>query len=99
MSFFGSLFGKKAAGSGQSTVKSQIPYVEEILKGRIVSFQDRTKLHYILIFPVMHKVAARLYVDDFGFDVALRTYQNLVSSLTSDGTIREDQFKSFGWPE
>jgi len=99
MSFFGSLFGNKAAGSGQSTVKSQIPQVEEILKSRIVSFQDRTKLHYILIFPVMHKVAAKLYVDDFGPDVALRTYQSLVNSLTSDGTIREDQFKSFGWPE
>ncbi|SIN88567.1 hypothetical protein SAMN05443247_00458 [Bradyrhizobium erythrophlei] len=99
MSFFGSLFGNKAAGSGQSTVKSQISQVEERLKSRIVSFQDRTKLRYILIFPVMHKVAAKLYVDDFGPDVALRTYQSLVNSLTSDGTIREDQFKSFGWPE
>jgi hypothetical protein len=99
MSFFGSLFGNKAADAGQSTVKSQIPEVEAILRGRIVAFQDRTKLPYILVFPVMHKVAVKLYVDDFGFDVALRTYQNLVNSLTSDGTIREDQFKSFGWPE
>lgn len=99
MSFFGSSFGNKVAGSGQTTVKSQVPQVEEILKARIVAFQDRTKLHYILIFPVMHKVAVKLYVDDFGFDVALRHYQGLVNSLTSDGTIREDQFKSFGWPE
>ncbi len=99
MSFFGSLFGNKAAGTGHSTVKSQISQVEEIVKARIVAFHDRTKLHFILIFPVMHKVAVRLYVDDFGFDVALRTYESLVSSLTSDGTVRENQFKSFGWPE
>ena len=47
MSFSGSLFGKKAASSGQSTVKSQIPQVEEILKGRIVSFSgsDKAALH------------------------------------------------------
>jgi len=99
MSFFGSLFGNKAAGSGQATVKAQIPQVEEMLKARVVAFQDRTKLHYILIFPVMHKVAVKLYVDDFGFDAALRVYEGLVNSLTNDGTIREDQFKSFGWPE
>jgi hypothetical protein len=99
MSFFGDLFGPKAAESGQSTVKSQIPQVEEIVKVRIVAFHDRTKLHFILIFPVMHKVAVRLYVDDFGVDATLLTYENLVSSLTSDGIIREDQFKSFGWPE
>jgi hypothetical protein len=99
MSFFGSLFGNKAAGSGQSPVKSQIPHVEEIVRERIVAFHDRTKLHFILIFPVMHKVAVRLYIDDFGLDVALRTYENFVRSLTSDGSIREDMFKSFGWPE
>jgi hypothetical protein len=99
MPIFGGLFGHKAAGSGQSTVKSQIPQVEEMVKARIVAFHDRTKLHFILIFPLMHRVAVRLYVDDFGFDVALRIYENLVNSLTSDGTIREDQFKSFGWPE
>jgi hypothetical protein len=99
MSFFGSLFGNVTAAGGQSTVKSQIPQVEEILKGRIVAFQDRTKLPYILVFPVMHKVAVKLYVDDFGFDVALRQYQSLANSLTSDGTIREGMFKSFGWPE
>jgi hypothetical protein len=99
MSFFGSLFGNKAAGAAQTIVKSQISQVEEILKGRIVAFQDRTKLHYILVFPVIHKVAVKLYVDDFGFDAALRLYEGLVSSLTSDGTVREDQFKSFGWPE
>src|ERR1700722_8110446 len=98
MSLFGSSFGDKATDSG-STVKLQIPQVEEIIKGRIVGFQDRTKLHYILIFPVMHKAAVKLYVDDFGFDETLRLYQSLVNSLTSDGTIRESQFKSFGWPE
>jgi hypothetical protein len=99
MAFFGRLFGGEARGSGQTTVKSQIPQAEELFKGRIVAFQDRTRLHYILVFPVMHKVAVRLYVDDFGHDVALAHYTGLVNSLTSDGTIREDQFKSFGWPE
>jgi hypothetical protein len=99
MSFFGSLFGNKAAASGQSIVESQIPQLEQIIKVRIVAFHDRTNLAFILIFPVMHKVAARLYVDDFGSDVALRTYENFVSSLTSEGTIRESHFTSFGWPE
>lgn len=100
MSLFGRLFGKESAMSPKPVdVRSQVQDVENILKPRIADFQDRTKIHYILIFPVMHKVAVRLLVEDFGLDATLRQYEALVSSLCSDGTIRESQFKSFGWPE
>jgi hypothetical protein len=100
MAIFGSWFsGKSQGGSNQAGVLAQVPEVEEVLKKRIVDFQDRTKLPYVLIFPIMHKVAAKLFVEDFGPEVALRHYQGLVASLTSDGMIREDQFKCFGWPD
>jgi hypothetical protein len=49
--------------------------------------------------PIMHKMAVRLSVEDFGVEAALKHYERLVASLTSDGTIRENQFNSFGWPE
>ena len=62
-------------------------------------FPDRTKLHYVLIFPIMHKMAVKLFVEDFGIEAALKHYEHLVASLTSDGTIRENQFKNFAWPD
>src|SRR5262249_44411530 len=45
---------------------------------------------------IMHKVALELYVEDFGVQKALKLYEHLVASLAP---LREDQFKSFGWPE
>jgi hypothetical protein len=98
MGIFGSLFGKSPA-STQSTVQAQLPEVEALLGRWIVDFHDRTTLHFILIVPVMHKMAVRLFVEDFGVQTALKHYENLVGLLTSNGTIRESQFKSFGWPE
>jgi hypothetical protein len=65
----------------------------------VVDFQDRTNLPYVLIFPIMHKMAVKLFVEDFGVETALKHYERLVASLTSCGTIREDQFKSFRWAE
>jgi hypothetical protein len=65
----------------------------------IVDFYDHTNLHYVLIFPIMHKMAAKLFVEDFGVQNALKHYEHLVGLLTSDGTIRESQFKGFRWPE
>src|SRR5258708_35323411 len=47
----------------------------------------------------MHKMAVKLFVEDFGVQSALKHYEHLVASLSSDGTIRESQFKSFGWPD
>jgi hypothetical protein len=44
-------------------------------------------------------MAVKLFVEDFGVETALKHYERLVASLTSDGTIREKQFKSFRWPE
>lgn len=100
MSVFGRLFGKEGSvGREPSDTRSQIPHVESIIKPRIADFQARTNVHYILIFPVMHKVAVRLMVEDFGVDVALRQYEDLVASITSDGIVRESQYKNFGWPE
>jgi hypothetical protein len=99
MGIFGSLFGSKSSASGQSTVQAQLPEVEAVLGRCIVDFHDRTNLHYMLIFPIMHKVAVKLFVEDFGVQSALTQYEQLVASLTSDGTIRESQFKSFGWPD
>jgi hypothetical protein len=108
MPIFGRLFGgKSSAASSQRTVQvsnekavqAQLPEVEAALGRCVVDFQDRTKLHYILIFPIMHKVAVKLYVEDFGVEKALKIYENMVAILTSNGTLREDQFKSFGWPE
>jgi hypothetical protein len=100
MAIFGGWFGGKSqAGSSQPGVLAQVPEVEEILRKRVGAFQDRTKLHSVLVFPIIHRVAAKLFVEDFGAEVALRHYQGLVASLTSDGMIREDQFKNFGWPD
>ncbi|RXG91615.1 hypothetical protein [Bradyrhizobium zhanjiangense] len=100
MAGFGSWFRKPAPEeSSQTIVKAQIPQAETAVRDFIVGFKDRTNLHYVLIFPVVHRVAVKLFVEDFGVEVALRQYQTLVSSLTSDGTIREDQFRNFTWPE
>lgn len=100
MSVFGKWFGNKTApASSVGSARDEIPTAEEILKRVIVDFHDRTKLHFVLIFPAMHQAAVRLYVEDFGVDAALRRYEGLVAALTSDGMIREDQFKDFGWPE
>jgi hypothetical protein len=49
-----------------------------------------------VIYPVVHKVAVKLYVEDFGIDATLKTYERLFAILTSDGTIREDQFNLTG---
>ncbi len=49
-----------------------------------------------MIYPVVHKVAVKLYVEDFGIDATLKTYERLFAILTSDGTIREDQFNLTG---
>jgi hypothetical protein len=99
MGIFGSLFGRTSPVSGQSTVQAQLPEVKAVLGRCIVDFHDRTNLHYMLIFPIMHKVAVKLFVEDFGVQSALKQYEQLVASLTSDGTIRESQFTSFGWPD
>jgi hypothetical protein len=99
MGIFGSLFGSKSPASGQSTVQAQLPEVEAVLGRFIVDFHDRTNLHYVLIFPIMHKVAVKLFVEDFGVQSALKQYEDLVASLASHTTIRESQFKSFGWPD
>jgi hypothetical protein len=99
MGIFGSLFGSKSPTPGQSTVQAQLPEVEAVLGRCIVDFHDRTNLHYMLIFPIMHKMAVKLFVEDFGIQTALKHYERLVAMLTSDGTIRESQFKSFGWPD
>jgi hypothetical protein len=93
------IFGSRPSALGKSTVQSQLPEVEARLGGSVVDFQDRTKLSYVLIFPVMHKVAVKLFVEDFGIAASLKHYENLVASFTSEGTIRESQFKSFGWPQ
>jgi hypothetical protein len=47
----------------------------------------------------MHKMAVKLFVEDFGIEAALKSCERLVASLTSDGTIRENQFKRFTWPD
>jgi hypothetical protein len=99
MGIFGNLFGGNPPASEQSTVQSQLTDVEAALGKCIVDFQDRTKLQYVLIFPVMHKMAVKLFVEDFGVESALKHYERLVASLTSDGMIRESQFKTFGWPD
>jgi hypothetical protein len=100
MAIFGNLIGgKTSAASNESTVLAQLPEAEAALERCVVDFQDRTKLHYILIFSIMHKLAVKLFVEDFGVENALKHYERLVTSLTSGGTIREGQFKSFGWPE
>lgn len=98
MGIFGSVFGSKSPESGQSTVLAQLPEVEAVLGRWIVDFHDRTSLHYVLIFPIMHKMAVKLFVEDFGVQSALKHYEQLAASLTSGGTIRESQFESFGWP-
>jgi hypothetical protein len=100
MGIFGSLFGGKTSpASNESTVQAQLPEVEAALGRCVVDFQDRTKLHYILIFAAMQNMAVKLFVEDFGVDAALKHYERLVALFTADGTFREDQFKSFGWPE
>jgi hypothetical protein len=99
MAIFGSLFGSKSPESGQSTGLAQLPEVEAVLGRCIADFHDRTNLHYVLIYPIMHKMAVKLFVDDFGVQSALKHYEHLVASFTSDGTIRESQFKNFGWPD
>jgi hypothetical protein len=85
--------------TAQNTVEAQLPEVEAVLGRWIVDFHDRTNLHYVLIFPIMHKMAVKLFVEDFGIQAALKHYERLVAMLTSDGTIRESQFESFGWPD
>jgi hypothetical protein len=61
MDIFGSLFdGKTSAASSQSTVRAsnestvlaQLPEVEATLGRCVVDFHDRTKFHYMLIFPI-----------------------------------------------
>jgi hypothetical protein len=84
--------------SNESTVLAQLPEVEAALKRCIVDFQDGTKLHYILIFPIMHKIAVKLSVEDFGVEKTLKHYERLVASLTSDSTIREYRGR-FEWPD
>jgi hypothetical protein len=86
-------------GSSEDTVRAQLPAVEDIVKTCVVEFHDSTKLTFVLIVPVLHQTAVKLYIEDFGVDVALRRYEAIVKSLTSDGTIREDQFKNFHWPK
>jgi hypothetical protein len=98
MGIFGNPFGSKSPASGQSIVLAQLPEVEAVLGRCIVDFHDRTSLHYVLIFPIIHKMAVKLFVEDFGVQNALKHYEHLVASLTSDGTIRESQFTSFRWP-
>jgi hypothetical protein len=85
--------------TAQNTVQAQLPEVEDVLGRWIVDFHDRTNLHYVLIFPIIHKMAVKLFVEDFGIQAALKHYERLVAMLTSDGTIRESQFESFGWPD
>jgi hypothetical protein len=99
MGIFDRLFGSRSSASGKSTGKSQLPEVEASLGRTVVDFHDRTKLHYVLIFPVVHKMAVKLFVEDFGIGATLKHYESLVALFTSGRTIRESQFKSFGWPE
>jgi hypothetical protein len=99
MGIFGSLFGSKPPTTPQNTVQAQLPEVEAVLGSWIVDFSDRTNLQYLLIFPIMHKMAVKLFVEDFGVQSALKHYEHLVASLTSGGTISESSFKSFGWPD
>ncbi|MBH5370451.1 hypothetical protein [Bradyrhizobium glycinis] len=97
---FGSWFAKPAAEtSSQSMVRTQSTEVEAELRRFLSDFKDRTKLHAALIFPVMFKVAVKLFIEDFGAEVALRQYEALVASLTSDGMIRENQYTNFNWPQ
>ena len=71
MGIFGSLFGSK------SPVEAQLPEVEAVLGRCIVDFHDRTNLHYILIFPIMHKMAVNLFVETFGVQSALTQLSRL----------------------
>jgi hypothetical protein len=82
-----------------SIVQAQLPEVEAVLGRCVLDFHDRTSLQYVLIFPIMHKMAVKLFVEDFGVESALKHYEHIVASLTSDGTIRESQFESFRWPD
>jgi hypothetical protein len=92
-------FGGNSSAAGQSPVLTQLPEVEMIFGRCVADFHDRTKLHYVQISPIMHKMAAKLFVEDFGTEATLKHYERLVASLTSDGTLRESQFESFKWPD
>lgn len=98
MGIFGNFFGSKQS-SEQDTVMSQLPAVESAVGHCIADFKDRTKLSYAYIFPIMQAIAVKLYVQDFGLQATRLHYEQLVKSLTADGSIREDQFKSFASPE
>jgi hypothetical protein len=91
MGLFGNLFESKAV--------KQASEVEAGIAEILIAFHDRTGLPFILIFPIVHKVAARLYVEDFGPEVALAHYEKTALTLKADGVIRESMFKSFDWPE
>jgi hypothetical protein len=100
MGVFGSLFGgKTSAPPSESRVKAQLPAVEAAFGRCVVDFQDRTKIHYVLIFPIMHKIAVKLFVEDFGVEPVLKRYEDQVASLTTAIGMRESQFQGFGWPE
>jgi hypothetical protein len=94
MGIFSNLFGGK-----QRSVMAQLPQVESAVGNCVADFKDRTKLSYALIFPIMQAVAVRLYVQDFGVEGTRQHFERLVKLLTDDGTIREDQYKSFESPE
>jgi hypothetical protein len=95
MSILGKLFGSKP----KSIAQAQLPEVEAALTQHIADFQDTTRLHNVLVCPILHKVAVKLFVEDFGAPSTLKQYERLVASFTSDGTFRESQFSSFGWPD
>jgi hypothetical protein len=96
MSIFSSL---KAALFAKNPLQIQIAGIESTLGEFIVDFHDRTKLHFVLIFPIMHKVAVKLLVEEFGNNATITHYEGLVRTLTSETGLHEGQFKSFGWPE
>lgn len=83
MGLFGRLFGTEPSESGQRTVQDQPPNVEVLLGRCIVDYYDRTKLSFILILPVIHKVAVKLYVEDFGFNATLKHYEWNLLRLTA----------------
>jgi hypothetical protein len=94
MGIFSNLFGGR-----QRSVMAQLPQVESAVGNCVADFKDRTNLSYALIFPIMHRVAVQLYVQDFGVAGTRTHFERLVKTLTEDGTIREDQYKNFGSPE
>src|SRR5260370_1264017 len=91
--------GSNSSTTAQSTVQAQLPEAEAVLGSWIVDFHGRTNLRFILIFPIVHKLAVKLFVEDFGVQSTLKHYEHLVASLTSGTTISESSFKSFGWPD